>query len=348
MKAVVIYEYGGPEVLCFEDVPDPVPGPGEVVVKVHAVSVNRVLDVGVRQGTQQQRGITLPLIPGIDPSGVVHGAGIGVVSPKIGDRVAVLHRIPCGTCPQCEAGRTSDCERSETVGIHRPGGDAEFVKVPATSTIALPDDLSFAEASAIARHAPTAFGLLEDRARLKAGEWVLVMGAAGGLGSFGVQVAKLLGARVIAGAGSDERVAIGIELGADHGVNYRRFDLAEEVMRITEGRGVDVVYENISDPDIWPQALASLARRGRLVTAGAHGGGTVALDIRRLYHERLRVIGGAGYRRGDLDRAMAAAADGKLRAKIAQTLPLSEVAEAHRIIETSVPAGKIILDPTRG
>jgi NADPH:quinone reductase-like Zn-dependent oxidoreductase len=136
----------------------------------------------------------------------------------------------------------------------------------------------------VTRHAPTAFHLLRDRAGLAAGEWVLVMGASGGLGSAGVQAAKFIGANVIAAAGADERVQAVIDLGADAGINYRTQDLTAEVMRITSGRGVEVVFENIADPELFPRAFASLARRGRLVTAGGHGGGIVPLDVNRLYH----------------------------------------------------------------
>ena len=198
----------------------------------------------------------------------------------------------------------------------------------------------------MSRHCPTAFMLLAHEAKLKSGEWVLIMGSAGGLGSFGIQIAKMLGATVIAGAGADERVQVGLEFGADYGVNYRSHDLTEEVMQITKGRGVDVVYENISNPDIWPKAFACLARYGRLVTAGAHGGGEVTLDVKHLYHQRLHVIGAAGSRPGDLERSLNAAAAGKIRVKIQRILPLSQVVEAHCIVESSVPTGKIILDPT--
>jgi NADPH:quinone reductase-like Zn-dependent oxidoreductase len=173
------------------------------------------------------------------------------------------------------------------------------------------------------------------------------MGATGALGSSCVQVAKMLGAKVIAGAGTDERVELAKSCGADLGINYRARDLANEVMRLTDNAGVDVVCENISDPTLWPAAFASLALNGRLVTAGAHGGGTVKLDVKRLYMRRLRIIGAAGTNLTDVEKALDAAREGKIRAIIDRIMPLRDAAEAHRIVEQNQIAGKIILDPTR-
>jgi NADPH:quinone reductase len=173
------------------------------------------------------------------------------------------------------------------------------------------------------------------------------MGAAGGLGSCLVQVARTYGAQVIAGAGSDERLQAALSLGAHVGIDYRRHDLEQEVMRLTEGRGVDVVFENIGDPALWQGAFNSLARGGRLVTAGAHGGGLVTLDVRRLYQRRLRVISGLGAeRREDLEWALLLGASGEVRVLIDQVMPLREAAAAHRLVATNLSVGKIILDPT--
>jgi NADPH:quinone reductase-like Zn-dependent oxidoreductase len=229
--------------------------------------------------------------------------------------------------------------------VHRWGGYAELVTAPARNVVPVPDGVGFVDAAVILRHAPTAFNLLRNLAGVRPGEWVLVMGATGGLGAMGVQVAKLLGATVIAGAGADGRVDLAVANGADHGVNYRSRDLTEEVERLTEGRGVDVVFENISDPVLWPKAFASLAQSGRLVTAGAHGGGTVDLDVRRLYGRRLRVIGGAGATRQDITDALDAAARGRLHAVVDRVLPLDAAPDAHRLAEKGDLLGKVVLDP---
>jgi NADPH:quinone reductase len=347
MKAIVLREFGGPEVLRLEEVPAPSPGPGEVLVQVHSVSVNRTLDLVVRAG-KYPSDVGLPLVLGVDPAGVVVAQGEGVAEPEAGARVAVVSMIACGACRFCRAGEEANCLKSRHIGVHRWGGYAEYVAVPAGNAYLIPERLSFAAATVITRHFPMAFNQLVNKARVQAGEWVLVMGATGALSSCCVQVAKLMGATVIAGAGADERVAAALSYGADHGVNYREKDLAREVLRITEGRGVDVVVENIADPTLWPGAFNSLGMGGRLVTAGAHGGGEVTLDVKRLYLKRIQVTGTAGTNRKDVGRALDAASTGKIRAIIDRTMPLSEAAAAHRIMEEKQILGKIILEPTAG
>jgi NADPH:quinone reductase-like Zn-dependent oxidoreductase len=346
MRAIVLKEFGGPEVLRCEDVAEPQLRTGEVLIKVHSVSVNRTLDLVVRAGHYPVQ-VQLPHVLGVDPSGVVTQTTEGVDNLTLGDRVAVLSFIPCRSCRFCLKNNQANCLRSRHIGLHRWGGYAEYVAVPAGNALKLPDDISFAEASVIIRHFPMAFNLLSTKAEVKAGEWVLVMGAAGALGSCCVQVAKILGAKVIAGTGADERSVAARTYGADFAVNYRKQNLAEEVMRLTDGQGVDVVCENIADPALWPGAFNSLAMGGRLVTAGAHGGGEVTLDVKRLYLRRLRVIGAAGTNPADVEKSLEAARAGKVRAIIDRTLPLREAPEAHRILERNQTLGKIILDPTQ-
>jgi NADPH:quinone reductase-like Zn-dependent oxidoreductase len=336
LKAVVIRQFGPPSVLRVEEVPTPEPGPGEVLIRVHAVSVNRTLDLIVRSG-KYARSVSFPHVLGVDPSGVIAAVGPGVTERKVGDRVVPNTRV-------AEATETSP---PKLLGVNVWGGYAEYVKVPAHLTHLIPDGLDFPTATVVARHAPTAFHLLRDRAAIKRGEWVLVMGAAGGLGSAGVQAAKYLGAKVIAGAGADERVQAGLDLGADAGVNYRAKDLTAEVMRITGGRGVDVVFENIGDPDLFPKAFATLRRDGRLVTAGGHGGGIVPLDVNRLYLNHLTVIGATGEGSTDFKLSLEAAAKGQFKVLIDCILPLAEAARAHEIVAARSGIGKVVLDPTR-
>src|SRR5262249_28903894 len=189
--------------------------------------------------------------------------------------------------------------------------------------------------------------LLRDRAQLKAGEWVLVMGAAGGLGSAGVQAAKYLGARVIAAAGAAARVQVGLDLGADAGVNYRPQDLTAGVLRITQDRGLNLGFEDIADPEPFPHALGAIARHGRLVTAGAHGGGVVPLDVKHLYHNQIMVIGATGETPSDVAMSLEAAAAGKFKVVIDRVLPLSEAPRAHEIVAARSGTGKVVLDATR-
>jgi len=333
MKAIVIREFGSPDVLKLEEVPTPQPGPGEVLIEVKAVSVNRTLDLVVRKG---RYAVTPPLphILGVDPVGVIAEVGPGVENRRVGQRVTTSLRISPPDAPP------------QLLGVHVWGGYAQYVKVPADKTHLIPDTLGFTEACVIARHAPTAFHLLRDRASLKAGEWVLVMGAAGGLGSSGVQAAKVLNAKVIAAAGADERVNAAIQLGADAGINYREQDLVSEVMRITGGKGVDIVFENVGDPEMFPKAFASLGKFGRLITAGSHGGGGVHLDISRLYLNQLTIIGAVGETPKDIAFALGAAAEGKIKALVDRVLPLKDAALAHELVEKRSGLGKIVLDPT--
>jgi NADPH:quinone reductase-like Zn-dependent oxidoreductase len=336
MKAMVMRAYGPPDVLRLEEVPTPVPGPGEVLIRVHAVTVNRTLDLVVRAG-EYARKPALPHVLGVDPTGTIEAVGPGVTERKPGDRVVSSLVVKPATA---EAGPVM-------LGVHLWGGYAEFVVVPAAITSIVPDGLDFATAAVVARHGPLAFRLLGGEGQVEAGQWVLVMGAAGGLGSAGVQAAKSMGARVIGAAGGDDRVRTGLELGADAGINYRTQDLTAEVMRITGGRGVDVVFENMGDAELFPKALASLARYGRMVTAGAHAGRMVPLDLHHLYLNGLRIIGSTRQTPADVDHALAVAADGRFRVLIDRVMPLSEAVRAHEIVAARESAGKVVLDPTR-
>ncbi len=345
MKAIVVREFGGPEVLRLENVAVPKPAAGEILIRVRSVSVNRTLDCTVRAG-KYPVAIRMPHVLGVDPAGEVAAVGAGAARFKRGDRVATISIMPCLQCRQCVKGHEANCLASTHIGLHRWGGYAEYVTVPERNAFPIADHLSFAEGTIITRHFPMAFNLLIGKTTVQRGEWVLVMGAAGALGSCCVQVAKMCGARVIAAAGADDRVVQAIEYGADYGVNYRRQDLTQEVMQMTANEGVDVLCENIADPTLWPGAFNSLAIGGRLVTAGAHGGGLVELDVKRLYLRRQSIHGAAGTNPRDVENALEAAGAGKIRAMHHEILPLSAAAEAHRLVEQNRIAGKLILDPT--
>jgi NADPH:quinone reductase len=346
MKAIVIHEYGPPEVLRYEDVPDPVPRPGEIRIKVHAATVNRVLDVSLRAGREKYRGPVLPLIPGVDCAGVVDAIGPQVSRWHVGDRVSAAGVMPLDLCAEDDR----DYHGPEgMMGIKRPGGFAELVAVPACAGIAIPKNLDFHRAAVVMRHVPTAWNLLFHVAELKASETVLIMGAGGNLGTIGIQIAKnVIGARVIAAAGSDERVHLGQKLGADWGINYVTENIFDAVMKLTDGKGVDVLYDNIANPTVLPLAFRAIAMNGRLVTAGAHGGPNVTIDFSHLYHKRITIKGMPGFTPSDLPHCLAAAAEGKVVPQIECVLPLSRAVEAHRMVEAHEGQGKIVLDPTLG
>ena len=334
MKAIVMRSFGPPEVLRLEEVSTPVPGPGEVLLKVHAVSVNRTLDLVVRSG-KYPRAPNLPHVLGVDPSGIVVALGEGTRQRKLGDRVASHLRTDSGPASASTV----------MLGVNVWGGYAEFVRVPERSTFLIPDALDFVAATVVSRHAPLAFNMLREKAKVASGDWVLVMGAAGGLGSAAVQVAKYLGAKVIAAAGSDDRVKAALELGADAGVNYRAADLAAEARRIA-GRGVDIVLENIGDPDLFGRAFKSLGANGRLVTAGSHGGGVVPLDVPHLYFNHITIMGWTGQSDADMNESLKAAAEGHVRVLVDRILPLAEAAEGHRIVAERGGLGKVVLQPS--
>lgn len=326
MRVIVVRAFGGPEQLRLEETPDPTPGPGEVLVRVHAVSVNTTLDVHLVAG---EAGMlpSLPFTPGVDPSGVVEAVGEGVTSFKPGDRVAAITELTTF------------------------GGYAELAVVRESRVTLVPDGVDFPTATVVRRHFGMAHSMVAESG-LQAGESVLVMGAAGALSTCIVQLAKEAGATVVAGAGSGDRVAAAMSMGADHGINYRERDLVEAVLAVTEGRGVDVVFENLGDPALWPKAIESMAVGGRLLTVGTHAGdGILPVDVRRLYRNRLRIIGGLGAgSRGDTfnDEALRGVAEGRYRVLIDRVLPLSQAAEAFRLVAGNAVTGKVVLDPGAG
>jgi len=346
MKAIVVHRFGPPEVLSCEEVPDPAPRAGEIRIRVHAATVNRVLDVSLRAGREGHRGVVLPVIPGVDCAGVVDAVGAGVRRWKVGDKVAAAGVMPLDVCAEDEAGYAGPLGM---MGVRRPGGFAELVCVPASAGVAIPAALDFHHAAVIMRHAPTAWNLLCNVAKLTRADTVLIMGAGGNLGTVGIQIAKhVVGATVIAAAGSDDRVQKGLDLGADHGINYNKQDIRDAVMEITNGRGVSVLYDNIANPKVLPRAFKALGSEGRMVTAGAHGGPEVAIDFHHLYDRRITIMGMPGHRAEDRATCFAAAAEGKIKAQIERVLPLSRAADAHRLVESGESTGKIVLDPTMG
>jgi NADPH:quinone reductase len=331
MKAVVIHQFGDPGVLNLEEVAQPPLEAGEIAIKVRAATVNQTLDVALRAGKYARRP-PLPHVPGSDAAGEVAAVAPDVTTLKVGDRVVchpIVGRMPNGA--------------PRLLGVDTWGTYAEFVKVPASTVQIVPDALDFITAAVVGRHGPLAFTQLRDRAQVKPGEWVLIMGAAGGLGSALVQAAKHLGARVIAAAGSDERVAAAMQLGADAGINYRSQDLTSEARRITGGTGVNVVLDNIGDPTTFPKALAAIGFLGRLVTAGGHGGGNVQLDVKYLYLNAITIFGNPLDTPDNFRMALKVAAEGKLKVLIDEVLPLAEARRAHEIVEARSGIGKVVL-----
>jgi NADPH:quinone reductase-like Zn-dependent oxidoreductase len=343
MKAIRFHEHGGPDVLQLEDVAEPALGPGEVLLRVRAVSVMRTLDCEVRSRRGAYGPIPMPHILGADPAGEVARTSEGVTELSEGDRVVTIQSLWCGTCRRCLDGRLNACTRSRIFGVHTQGGYAQYTAVPARNLIRVPETLSFEQATAMMTTVPVAWHLLVERAHVRPGETVLIMPAGGALGTAGIQVAKLAGARVIAAAGADWKLDQARQLGADAAVNYNTSRLSTEVKRLTDGQGVDVVFENLSVKPLWDESLASAAVLGRIVTCGALGGGTVDINMRAFYLNHLSLIGARGARLSDIALVYQLAGEGKLLPAISRCLPLTEAAAAHALVESRDVFGRVVL-----
>ena len=340
MKAVRFHQHGGPEVLRYEDAPDPELGPGEVLVRVRACALNH-LDLWERRGLPKVD-IPMPHISGSDVAGeVVRSTETGV---SAGRRVMLQPGVSCGRCAACVAGRDNECPEYEVLGYrHHPGGYAEFVKVPAQNLVPIPDEVDFVHAAAFPLTFLTAWHMLMTRAQLKHGEDVLILAAGSGVGQAAIQVAVMHGARVFATAGSTEKLERAKALGAAGVINHHQQDIAEEIKRLTNRRGVDVVIEHVGEAT-WAKSVRALARGGRLVTCGATTGSHGALDLAALFARRLSILGSYMGTKGELLRAARFFFAGQLTPVIDRTFPLADAAAAHRRMEESGQFGKIVLE----
>ncbi|MGH9358970.1 MAG: zinc-binding dehydrogenase [Candidatus Acidiferrales bacterium] len=342
MKAVRFHEHGGPDVLRYEDAPEPAIREDEVLVEVKACALNH-LDLWVREGI---RGLTLkfPRIPGSDISGVVAKAGPLVSRFKLGDRVLLCPGLSCGHCEACYKGLDSACRDFTLFGQKVDGGYAEFVKSPAINVFPIPGDLSFDEAAAVPLVFITAWHMLVTRAALRPGEDVLIIGAGSGVGSAAIQVAKLWGARVIAVAGTDAKLEKARSLGADETINHTRQSIRDEVRRLTGKRGVDVALDHVGAA-VWEDCFESLATYGRFVTCGVTSGGNVTLNLQALFGRQRALYGSFMGGKGELAEALRHIAAGRLKAVIDSAFPLREATAAQKKMESRDFFGKILLHP---
>ena len=342
MKAAVFSEHGGPDVLRYTEVAEPKINPTEVLVRVRACALNH-LDLWVRQGLPGIK-IPMPHIPGSDIAGEVAKVGEMVTRVKVGQRVVLAPGISCGQCAACSAGADNRCRKYTIFGYMVDGGCAEYVKSPEVNVIPIPDSLAFDEAAAVPLVFLTAWHMLFTRAHLQPGEDVLVIGAGSGVGSAAIQIAKLVDARVIATAGSDEKLKKAKELGADEVIHHGKQNIADEVKRLTDRRGVDVVFEHVGVAT-WDMSLASLANDGRLVTCGATTGYEARLDLRHVFSRQLTILGSYMGSRAELYDVLKLVGQRKLRGVIDRVLPLAQCAHAHELLERREQFGKIVLNP---
>ena len=342
MKAVRFHEHGGVEVLKYEDAPVPEIQPTEVLVKVKACALNH-LDLWVRSGVRAWK-LPMPHIVGSDISGEVAQVGALVTNCKTGDRVLLSPGISCGQCEACWKGLDSACRSFTIFGVMVDGGYAEYVKSHAMNVIPIPGDLNFEEAASVPLVFLTAWHMLLRRARLQPGEEVLVIGAGSGVGIAAIQVAKLMGCRVITTAGTEEKLEKARALGADELVNHSRQSIAEEVGRLTGKRGVDVIVEHVGQA-VWDDCFNSLATYGRLVTCGGTTGGDVKLNIQALFARQRTILGSYMGGKGELMDVLKLIGEQKLKPVIDSVFPLAEAQAAQRKMERRDFFGKILLRP---
>ncbi|MBI5488560.1 MAG: zinc-binding dehydrogenase [Deltaproteobacteria bacterium] len=342
MKAVVFHQHGGPEVLQYEDVPDPRPGCGEVLVRIKAVALNR-LDLWVRNGLPKLR-LAWPHILGSDIAGVVEAVGDGVGGVEVGKPVLLQPALSCGRCRMCLDGRDNLCRQYAILGENTRGGYAERIAVPATSLLPYPEGLDFEHAACLPLTFLTAWQMVVRRAEVRAGEWVLVHAAGSGVGAAAIQIAKLHGATVVTTVGSADKVEKARALGADHVILYRERDFAEEVRTLTGKRGVDVVIEHIG-PATFAGSLRSLAWGGRLVLCGSSSGPTAEVSLVDVFFRQLRILGSTMGSKADLFAVLDHVRAGRLRPVLDAVLPLSRAREAHERLEARGQFGKIVLVP---
>ncbi|HEX7127578.1 MAG TPA: zinc-binding dehydrogenase [Thermodesulfobacteriota bacterium] len=344
MRAIVMHRHGGPEVLVLETSwPVPEPGPGEILVQVKACALN-FLDIFTREGMPGEP-TPLPHITGGDVAGVVAAVGPGVATPAVGDRVVLDPNWGCGVCEYCRDGETSRCLRNHMLGELDPGGLAEYVKVPASQAIAIPQGYGFDEAACLPITFGTAWRMVVTRAGTRPGDTVVVLGAGGGVAIAAIQIAKLLGARVIATASTDEKLERARALGADDLINYvTDAEWDTTVRRLTGKRGADVIVETVGQ-STWERSIRALGKGGRLVTSGATSGPIGATDIRYLFRREQHVLGSNGWTHNELRRVTGLAFAGRLRPVIDRVLPLEQTAEGERALERRQVFGKVVIRP---
>jgi len=340
MKAVRIHQFGGPEVLTYEDIPDPQLRKDQVLVRVRACALNH-LDLWVRKGLP---GVKLPHILGSDISGEVAATGDYVTGFKVGQRVLVAPMHFCGHCAKCVAGLQNQCREFTVLGNAVDGGNCELIAVPVANVIPIPDSLDFNQAASVPLVFLTAWHMLVGRAGVRPGQTVLVLGASSGVGIAAIQIARLFQCRVITTAGDESKLEKARALGADHAINHYKQKISEEVRKITNKEGVDIVIEHVGAAT-WDESVKSLKTGGTLVTCGATTGPSVGVDLRHLFARQLSLLGSYMGTMGELHEVLAHVFAGRLKPVVDHVFPLSDLRAAHEYMEKSQMFGKIVVTP---
>lgn len=343
MKAIRFHTFGNADVLRYEDAPTPVIGPNEVLLQLKAAALNH-LDIWVRSGAREKN-IPLPHIPGCDGAGIIAEVGSSVTSFTAGDRVLISPGLSCGTCDLCKAGRDNLCREYRVIGTKEDGTYSEYVRLPAANILHIPNGMEFNEAAAAPLVFLTAWHMLVTLAKLQRDETVLIHGAGSGVGSAAIQIAKQIGARILTTAGSEEKLSKAKQLGADELINYKTHDFTEEVRRLTEKRGVDVVFEHIGG-EVFEKSITILTKGGRLVTCGATTEFITKVDIRYLYSRHQTLYGswmGGKPELVEVLKFFEKNSPTHFHPVIDKVFPLAEAAQAHRHMEERKNFGKIVL-----
>jgi NADPH:quinone reductase-like Zn-dependent oxidoreductase len=342
MKALAFHEHGGIDKLKYQDVPDPQPGDGDVLVRVKAAALNH-LDLFVREGLPGLK-LPLPFWSGCDIAGDVVQVGTAVQDVKVGDRVAVNPNLHCGRCEYCQEGQHSLCVSYGILGEHIHGGLAELVRVDGRKVLKLPDHVKYEDAAAFVLVNMTAWRMLVSQARLRAGEDLLIIGVGGGVSSTGVQIGKLCGARVWVTSSSEEKLERARALGADECINYSKDDWVKVIGQKTGRRGVDVVLENVGAAT-WPGAIRALGKGGRLVTCGGTSGPICETDVRQVFWKQISIIGSTMSTNAEFAEVMGQLFRGRLKAIVDSVMPLKDGVAAQERLAAGKQFGKIVLTP---
>ena len=340
MKAAFFREHGGLEKIEHGELPDPVPGPGQVRVRIRAGALNH-LDIFVRNGIPGIP-VALPHVMGSDGAGVIESVGPGVTRVKPGDEVVLNPGVHCGECEFCLKGEHSLCVTFSLLGEHVAGTFAGFVVAPAVNAYPRPSALTWEESAAFPLTFLTAWRMLVTKARVKPGESLLIIGIGGGVAVAALQIGKLLGLTVYVTSGSEEKLARARDLGADAGIDAAKSDFAREIRKITGKRGVDVVLDSVGKAT-WKQSIAAAAKGGRLLTCGATTGPNPETDLGRIFWNQLTVYGSTMGTHGEFAEMLRIFRDGKVRPVVDAVFPLSKAREAVRRLEEKKQFGKVVL-----
>jgi NADPH:quinone reductase-like Zn-dependent oxidoreductase len=338
MKTVRIHQFGGPEVLQYEDIPDPQLRKDQVLVKVKACALNH-LDLWVRKGLP---GVNVPHILGSDIAGEIAEVGEYVTGFSTGQRVIVAPMHYCGHCVKCLAGLQNQCREFTVLGNGVDGGNCDLIAVPARNVIPIPDLFDFVQAASVPLVFVTAWHMLVGLAGVRPGQTVLILGASSGVGIAAIQIAKMFHCRVITTAGNEEKLEKARALGADYGINHYKQKISEEVRKLTNKEGVDIVVEHVGAAT-WDESVRSLKTAGTLVTCGATTGPNVSIDLRHLFARQLRLLGSYMGTMGELREVLGHVFAGRLKPIVDRTFALAEVRAAHEYLEKSQMFGKVVL-----